>query len=224
MRSFRLVVLALASSAAVGLSPSMAAAQQAASSWQDAWFWGAYGGYTSFATSVARTNAPTIGLDWMITRQNIALNVFAEQSYFNAVSTVPDFSTPAQRLVNMTDMRRIGFAAMIFPPEMFTVKPYFNLGFAFNFVKTAAPQPPASFASAEARDSVQGRINDARAEGKVFGSFGVMKLYGRFAPFAQYTVMPTQGSGSWLVNGDGFTNIWSIGVRYNFGTSIGKTW
>src|ERR1700688_2311998 len=101
MRSFRLVVLAFAASAAVGLSPSAAAAQQTAPSWQDAWFWGAYGGYTSFATSVARTNAPTIGLDWMITRDNFALNVFAEQSYFNAVSTVPDFSTPAQRLVNM---------------------------------------------------------------------------------------------------------------------------
>ena len=153
-----------------------------------------------------------------------ALNVFAEQAYFNAVSTVPDFSTPAPRLVNMTDMRSLGFAAMFFPPEMFEVKPYVNVGFAFNFIKSAQPQPPASFSSAAARDSVQGRINDERTEGKLFGSFGVMKVMGRFAPFIQYTIMPTQGTGSWLVNGDGFTNIWSAGLRYNFGTSVEKKW
>ena len=224
MRSFRHIVLALAAIAAVGVSPSEGAAQQAAVPWQNSWFWGVYGGQTSFATAIARTTAPTIGADWVITRTRYALNVFAEQSYFNAVSTVTDFTTSAPRRVDITDMRRVGFSAMIFTPELKMVKPYFNVGWAFNFIKTAAAQPPASFASAAARDSMTQRITDARTSGKFFASFGVMPMYGRFAPFFQYTVMPTKGSGSWMINGEGFTNIWSLGLRYNFGTSVEKKW
>ena len=223
MPSCRHIVLALAATAAVGLSPSAAGAQQAPA-WQDSWFWGAYGGQTSFATSVARTNAPTIGVEWMITRTRYTLNVFAEQSYFNAVSTVPDFSTPAARRVNITDMRRVGFAAMFFLPEVSGMKPYFNAGWAFNFIKAAVPQPPASFSSAAARDSVLNRIDAARSNGKFFASLGLMQLSGKFAPFAQYSIMPTKGSGDWMVNGEGFTNIWSLGLRYNFGSSIEKKW
>ncbi|MFI5311983.1 MAG: hypothetical protein ACHQQ3_12160 [Gemmatimonadales bacterium] len=224
MRSFRNKVLALAAFALAGLTPAEGSAQQPAGSWQDSWFWGAYGGQTSFATAIARTNAPTIGIDWMLTRTRYALNVFADQAYFNAVSTIPDFSTPAARRVNITDMRRVGFAWTIFTPAVQMVKPYFNVGWAFNFIKTAAPQPPASFASVQARDSVLARIDDARSQGKFFGSFGVMPMYGKFAPFAQYTIMPTKGTGDWMLNGEGFTKIWSIGLRYNFGTSIEKKW
>src|ERR1019366_7012470 len=187
MRSFRHIVLALAASAAVGLSPSAAAAQQAAGQWQDAWFWGAYGGYTSFATPIARTNAPMIGIDWMITREHFALNVFAEQAYFNAVSTVPDFPTSAPRRVDIQDMRSVGFAAMFFTPELYRLKPYFNVGYAFNFIKTGTPEG-SFYASPAAQDTVLGRINDARSIGKLFGSFGVMSVFGRFAPFFQYTV------------------------------------
>jgi hypothetical protein len=222
MRSFRPIVLALAASAAVGLSPSGASAQRAAAAWKDSWFWGVYGGYSAFSTSVERPHAPTIGIDWMLTRTHFALNLFAEQAYFNAVSTVPDFSTPAARRVDITDMRRVGFAAMYFTPEVGGLKPYFNAGFAFNFIKQAAPEPPASFVSTAARDTVLGRIDDAKANGKVFGGFGVLKTFGRFAPFAEVAVMPTQGSGNWMINGNGFAYLASIGLRYNVGTSIEK--
>jgi hypothetical protein len=223
MRSLRLNVLGLAALAAAGLTPAGAAAQEKAASWQDSWFWGAYGGYTSFATSVAHTNAPTIGADWVITRSRYALNVFAEQSYFNAVSTVVDFPTTAPRRVDITDMRRVGFAAMIFTPSYKLLKPYVGLGYALNFIKTGTPEG-AAYASPAARDSVLLRVRNARAAGKPFGDFGLMLVWRRFAPFAQYTVMPTQGTGNWFVNGQGFTNIWSAGLRYNFGTSIEKNW
>lgn len=223
MRPFRVTTLALAAAAAVGLAPTALAAQQRATGWQDSWFWGAYYGYTSFATTIARTNAPTIGADWVITRSRYALNVFAEQAYFNAVSTVPDFPTSAPRRVGITDMRRVGFAAMIFTPELSRLKPYLGLGWSFNFIKAGTPEG-SFYASPAARDSVLQRVNDARAMGKFFGSLGVMAMYGKVAPFAQYTIMPTKGSGDWMVNGNGFTNIWSAGVRYNFGTSIDKKW
>jgi len=223
MRSFRVIVLALAASAAVGLVHSAAAAQQPATGWQDSWFWGAYGGQTSFATAIARTNAPTIGVDWVITRSRYALNVFAEQSYFNAVSTVPDFPTSAPRRVDITDMRRVGFAAMIFTPELRQLKPYLGLGWSFNFIKEGTPEG-SFYATPAARDSVLQRINNARSIGKFFGSLGFMASYGKFAPFAQYTIMPTKGSGDWMVNGEGFTSIWTAGIRYNVGSSISKKW
>ena len=223
MRSFRHIVLALAASAAVGLSPSAATAQQPAATWQNAWFWGAYAGSTSFATSIARTNALTMGIDWMITREHFALNIFAQQAYFNAVSTVQDSGSMALRRVDIQDMRSLGFAAMIFTPELYRVKPYFNVGYAFNFINSGTPEG-GGFTSPAAQDTVLSRINNARAMGKMFGSFGLMTVQGRFAPFIQYTMMPTQGSGAWLVNGSGTTNTWTVGLRYNFGTSVSKKW
>lgn len=223
MRSLRRLAFAVLASAAVGIAPSSAAAQRSAASWQDSWFWGAYGGYTSFGTRLANTNAPTIGLDWVITRSRFALNVFAEQSYFNAVSTVADFPTAADRKVNITDMRRFGFSAMLLTPSWKIIHPYVGLGYAFNFIKQGTPQG-SFYASPAARDSVIARVNDARSAGKPFGNLGLMIIVGRVAPFAQYTVMPTRGTGNWMVNGEGFTNIWSAGLRLNLGSSIEKKW
>jgi hypothetical protein len=221
MRPIRFPALALVVCAALA-APRALAAQQAIAPWQDSWYWGAYGGQTTFATSIARTyGAPTIGVDWVITRTRVALNVFAEQSYFNAVSTVPDFPTSAPRRVDIVDMRRVGFAAMVFGPDLGMVKPYAGFGWSFNFIKEATPQGT-SFASAAARDSVLKRIDDARSAGKLFGDIGFMLMYKKFAPFVQYTVMPTQGAKSSLINGDGFTNVWKAGLRYNFGSAIEK--
>ncbi len=117
-------------------------------------------------------------------------------------------------------MRRVGFSALIFLPEI-KVKPYVGFGYSFNFIKQAVPEGQ-FFATPEARDTVMSRVDAARAQGNLFGKIGVMYLWRRFAPFAEYSVMPTKGSGDWYLNGNGMTNIWSLGLRYNFGTSIDK--
>ena len=189
----------------------------------NAWYWGMYGGQTSFATTIARTNAPMFGVDWMITRTNFALNVFAEQSYFNAVSTVTDFPTSAPRRVDIQDMRRVGGSGMIFLPQYHYFHPWFGAGYAFNFIRQATPEG-SSFASPAARDSITARVNAARAQGKMFAEFGMMFSYRQWAPYAQYTVMPTQGTSNWFVNGDGFTNIWKLGFRYSFGPAFNERW
>ena len=122
-------------------------------------------------------------------------------------------------------MRRVGFAAMVFTPEYKSIKPYVGLGYSFNFINSAALRTCAgcaSFPSQAAADSNQQAIVDARAMGKMFGNVGVMYVWKRFAPFVQYTVMPTQGVSDWYLNGTGFTTIWTSGLRYNFGTSIEK--
>ena len=230
MRSSRLVVLSLAAIATVGLTPSTGAAQAATQGFTDSWYWGAYGGYTSFSTAFGtqslHTTAPTIGAEWMITRQKFALNVFVDQSYFTTSSSISSPTSGAPLAVNINDMRRVGFDLMLFTPEYRSFKPYVGLGYSFNFINSASLRtcagctPTAS--SQAAADSNQKAIVDARSMGKVFANVGVMYIYKRFAPFAQVTVMPTQGVSDWYINGTGFTTMAIVGLRYNFGSSIEK--
>lgn len=234
MRSIRLVVLSLVATAAVGLTPSVGTAQAPApapaSGFADSWYWGVYGGYTNFSTAYGSqnitTNAPAIGVDWMITRTRVALHVFADQSYFNTSSSIYTQNSGAAPLpVNITDMRRLGFDLMIFTPQYKAIKPYVGLGYSFNFINSATLRTCptcATFPSQAAADSSVRLINDARSMGKVFGNVGAMWVWKRWAPFAQMTVMPTQGNSDWFINGSGFTTQWALGVRYNFGTSIDK--
>jgi hypothetical protein len=229
MRSSRLVVLSLAAVASAGLTPSSGAAQSATQGFADSWYWGAYGGYTNFATAFGsanlRTTAPSVGAEWMLTRTKFALNIFLDQSYFSTVSSIASPTGSAPLAVNINDMRRAGFALMIFTPEYKAFKPYVGVGYSFNFINSAALQTCAgcsTFPTQAVADSNQKAIVDARTMGKAFGNLGVMWVYKRFAPFAQYTVMPTQGKSDWYLNGTGFTTMWALGLRYNFGTSIEK--
>lgn len=212
-------VLAAFSVAALGSAPLAA---QGTADWDvrpNSWYWGVYGGQTSFPTTIARTTAPMVGVEWTITRTRFALNIFAEQSYFNAVSTVPDSPSSAPRRVDIQDLRRVGGSAMMFLPPYKYFHPWFGAGYAMNFVRTATPQG-SSYASPADRDIVLDRIDQARVQGKLFGEFGMMASYKQWAPFVQYTVMPTKGTSSWLVNGEGFTNVWKLGWRYSFGSAI----
>lgn len=233
MRSIRLVVLPLVAAAAVGLTPSAGAAQSqapaTAAGFADSWYWGVYGGNTNFSTAYGSqnitTNAPAIGLDWMITRTRVALHVFADQSFFNTASSINSPTGAAPLPVNITDMRRLGFDLMIFTPQYKAMKPYVGLGYSFNFINSASLRTCATcttFPSQAAADSNNKAITNARSMGKAFGNVGVMYIYKRWAPYGQLTVMPTQGTSDWFINGTGFTTQFALGVRYNFGTSIDK--
>jgi hypothetical protein len=229
MRSIRLVVLSLAAAAAVGLTPSAGAAQSPTRGFADSWYWGVYGGYTSFTTAYGSqnitTNAPAIGVDWMITRTRFALHVFGDESFFNTSSSIGSPTGAAPLPVNITDMRRVGFDVMIFTPEIKAFKPYVGLGYSFNFINSASLRTCSTcttFPSQAAADSNYTAINDARSMGKAFGNLGVMYVFKRWAPYGQLTVMPTEGTHNWFINGTGFTTQFALGVRYNFGTAIDK--
>lgn len=225
MRSSRLPAAILTAIAASVLASAPLAAQGAAA-WDvrpDSWYWGMYGGQTSFPTTIARTTAPMVGVEWTITRTRFALNVFAEQSYFTAVSTITDFPTSAPRRVDIKDMRRVGGSGMLFLPQYKYFHPWFGAGYSFNFIREATPQG-SSFASPAARDTINARVETARTQGKLFGELGMMVAYRQWAPFLTYSVMPTQGSKSWFVNGEGFTSVWKLGFRYSFGPSIDEKW
>jgi hypothetical protein len=227
MRSSRVVVLSLATIAAVGFVPSAARAQSATRPFADSCCWGVYGGITNFATTPGagnlHTNAPTVGLDWMLTREKFALNIFANQSYFSTTSSIADINGGGALPVGINDMRQVGVSMMIFTPEISVLKPYVGLGYAFNFINSAK-LATCGACTAAAADSNKTQIVDARAMGKFFASVGVMWVYKRIAPFAQISLMPTQGASDWYINGTGFTTSLTAGLRYNFGTSIDKSW
>ncbi len=118
---------------------------------------------------------------------------------------------------------QVGFSFMLFGPEYRAIKPYVSLGYAFNFVNSAKLGTCGGCTPAAA-DSNATAIVDARAMGKFFANVGAMWVYKRWAPFAQLSIMPTQGASDWYLNGTGFTTSAIIGIRYNFGTSIDKSW
>ena len=223
MRSSRFTKAVLAALTGAMVAAAPAAAQQPASKWDvqpNAWYWGVYGGQTALFTTATTTLAPTVGVDWMITRDNFALNVFAEQAYFTAQSTV--FTGDSTANVNMQDMRRVGLAAMVFLPRVRVIHPWVSAGYAFNYITSATPAT--TVAAGPGRDQLLADVEGARAQSKIFGSAGVMIALRQWAPFAEFTMMPTKGSASWLVNGGRSANIWKAGLRYNFGSSIRSGW
>ncbi|MBI2409315.1 MAG: hypothetical protein HYV19_13545 [Gemmatimonadetes bacterium] len=202
--------------------PVVAAAQQAGAPIDNSWFWGVSGGRLSFPTYFHRIDAPMITADWLITRQRFGLQVYASQAYFTDSSTVADPNSSGLRKAQITDLRRVGFQGIMFLPSWRWVRPYAGVGYSLNYVKQAEPIGT-SFNSAAARDSAQARINDAKSAVKATFSGGFMVTYRKFAPYAQYTLMPTKGTGDWLINGNGATQFWEVGLRYNFGSSIDKS-
>ncbi len=224
MPSIRRCLLSL-SMVAAALTPGRGEAQQspplAPQPWQDSWFWGAYGGGTSLRTNVARVTAPTAGVDWFITRRAVALHLFAEQATFTGSSQLSIAGMASPRLVSIADLRRVGFGVTMLSPGAGSFKPYAELGYSLNLLGSATDSVR-SYATTAQRDSVNSAINAAKSSGKLFGSVGAMIMVGQWAPYAQATLMPTKGTGSSLINGDGVGYIVSLGLRYNFGRSSDK--
>lgn len=221
MRSARLlIVLGLI------LVPALASAQEK-NPFTDSWFWGVKVGNATLNTTSGRTNAPAFGIDWLITRTWYGLNISLDQAYFDAVSTVSNAGSAAangvERRVDIRDMRRASVAMTLFP-KVFneSVRPYVGLGYALNFIVRATSEGN-DFVSPQAKDTVLNRIQSAKSRGSALMTLGVQANVKRWAPFAQATVMPTQGAGGkFLINGSGFTYYLEAGIRYNFGSSIDK--
>ena len=201
------------------LTPALGSAQEK-HPFIDSWFWGAKGGLVTFRTEIARTTAPTIGADWLITRSKGALHVSLDQSYFDAQSVVANSPSGERRLVDIRDWRRFS-ASYYYMPRVFfgSVRPYAGVGMAFSFIPRAQPSSP-NFDGPAHRDTVLARINDAKSRASLLGTIGMQAQYRRFAPFVQATVMPTQGRNQFLINGDGFSYHIEGGLRFNFGSSI----
>jgi opacity protein-like surface antigen len=204
------------------LVPSIASAQ-GKPAFADSWYWGGKGGLAVLRTSVAKTEAPVIGGEWLITRSRWGLNLSFDQAYFDAVSTVEDAPTRGVvRRVDIRDMRRFTMAMNAYPTVLFGgLRPYAGLGYAINFV-TQATSEGNQFENSMARDTVLARIEDSKTRGSWVMTGGLQLDFWRLAPFAQATIMPTKSNTPFFINGNGFSYYLEAGLRVNFGSSIEK--
>ena len=153
MRPNRSLITGLALIASV---PVAAQAQQGRL-FDNSWFWGAGAGTLTYWTSTtAHAEAPSINLDWLITRRHFALLVDFDQTFFVAHNltyvdqgryytdtTLTNYYNVAYYAqATVRNSRHITASFMAFPGSG-PIRPYAGLGIAANFIQggvtTSAP-------------------------------------------------------------------------------------
>ena len=216
----------LATAAVLAAVISQPSAAQEGRQFKDAWFWGAKGGVVAFSSNGGTDNspAPSVGIDWVITRSIGGLYVSFDQTF---LSTETRFSTIgangfADPLARVHNERRLALAALVFPMQSPRFHPYFGLGGAVH--KIGSYNYLTDFTSAGqysiAEDSIQSR--KVAISPLVMG--GLQMRATRFSVFGQtlVTFMPE----NYLINCPcskrGLRYSVEGGIRYNVGTSIDK--
>ena len=209
MRMTRLFLAGLLCAAIV---PATASAQRTRD-FEDSWFWGVKGGVSAFSPVYGDTEtAATFGAEWLITRTHGALYVSVDQANINAVSAVYDPTAEGSvRAVEIDKLRRVGFAALMFPKKFGHVRPYAGLGLSLNLIGDAFPVLTGD--EDDVTDAVYERIDDRKSQASLLGMGGVQVQFGRAGVFGQASFMP---SNSRFLLDDGLA-FFEFGVRYNFG-------
>ncbi len=213
MRKTSLLIAAL--TAAAALAPAAGSAQRPRD-FDDSWFWGAKAGVSTFSPTLGSSQSTaTYGVDWMITRTRGGLYVSGDESNVSAVSAVLDPSTSVGfRSVNVSKLRRLGFAALAFPYTFGRFRPYAGLGLMVSVVGTATPVLGASETTVD--DQVLQRIDDRRSQAGLLGMAGLQMQFHKLAVFGQASFSPS--ASDFLLNNSAL-GFYEAGVRYNFGTS-----
>jgi hypothetical protein len=138
--------------ASLALLPAIAQAQPG-SNFNNSWFWGVNGGMlTYWTTSVAHAQAPSVGVEWMITKKHVALYIGFDQTFFK--STTAQFQNVGVQFADSTlnqttagnrqftqtasvhNSRHIDLAFLGFPGSG-PIRPYAGVGIGVNFVQNA---------------------------------------------------------------------------------------
>jgi hypothetical protein len=213
MRTVRWLSLGLALATVL---PSAALAQEGRL-FKNAWFWGAKAGFTSFSTDrVTNAVAPSIGVEWLITRSRGGLYVSADQSFFNEQTTIYTQAYGPHRMT-MENMRRVTIAGLAFPFNIGTLRPYGGVGLALNFIQKVTPVDP--FTSADQETLVTRRALDTKDRAAFIVMTGVQLQYHRFSAFGQASVMPAQAR--FMLHSRPVYHL-EGGIRWNVGTSIDR--
>jgi hypothetical protein len=184
----------------------------------DSWFWGVKGGVSTFSPSYGDSKtAATYGLEWLITRSRGALYVSADQANVNVTSSVFDPSADnSLRDVSVDKLRRVGFAALVFPKQFGRLRPYGGLGVTLAFIGKAYPLTSGS--ETEVDDDVFERVDSHKSMAAVMGMAGVQAQFNRVGIFGQASYMP--GNKDFLLSDA--LGFFEFGVRYNLSTSRGS--
>lgn len=205
--------LAISAMSVGAVIPSTAAAQDVEARFVDSWFWGVRGGAMSVKTNAQDKFAPMVGLEWLITRKRVGLNLAVGQSFFNDVSTVvpDDLGSPSE--VRLQDYRFASASLYAFPTEWGNLRPYAGVGVALNQIRNASPQSPLDPGTAQ-------WVSDSRSVVSAVLTLGAQAQVQNVAIFGEASLLPTKHE--FLLNGSEV--IWALnaGIRFNLGSSIEK--
>ena len=214
MQKLKAVAVAVVATLVVSASASA----QEMRNFDNSWFWGFKSGINTFsAPGHGNTSTVDLGIDWLITRTQGGLYVSGNQSIFKRDVDVYDpASSTGQRKVQVSDLRRISFAAVAFPKHFGGITPYGGIGYTIAVLGDARVYVDTTSANPSPNVAFLDKVDQLRSRGAVFGMGGVQIQTKRAAIFAQETMLPSNGQFMF----PSVLSFFEFGVRYNFGSSI----
>jgi hypothetical protein len=216
MQKLRAVAVAVVATLVVSASASA----QEMRNFDNSWFWGFKSGVNTFsAPGHGNTSTVDLGIDWLITRTNGGLYVSGNQSIFKRdVDVFDPASNTAQRTVQVSDLRRISFAAVAFPKHFGGITPYAGVGYTIAVLGDARVHVDTTSGNPPPNNAFLDKVDLARSRGAILGMAGVQIQTKRAAIFAQETMLPSNGQFLF----PSILSFFEFGVRYNFGSSIDR--
>lgn len=218
MRTIRALTVA---AVVVASLPTIAAAQHGRQ-FKDSWFWGLKaGGFTLADSGRKYIQAPSVGVEWLITRSKGGLYVSGAQSFFTQHTfTLRDPAADSGlRPISLKNMRRLDVALMGFPGEHVRFHPYVGAGFSVAQIASAEPEGP--FGNVDQLNYAAAVIQEEKVGVSPFFIGGGQWRMRRFSLFGQLTASPAQRN-FLAYNGRPWNFGYEAGLRYNFGTAIAK--
>jgi opacity protein-like surface antigen len=138
--------------ASLALLPALAQAQPG-SNFNNSWFWGVNGGMLTYWTAnLAHAQAPSVGVEWLITRKHIGLYIGFDQTFFktqgtsftniglqfadSTLNTGTAENVAFNQAITIHNSRHIDLAFLGFPGSG-PIRPYAGVGIGVNFVQNA---------------------------------------------------------------------------------------
>jgi hypothetical protein len=213
--------MAIATAVVVAL-PTVGSAQRGAR-FTDSWYWGIKtGGFTLADSGGHYVQAPTLGIDWMITRWHGGVYVSGSQTWFSQHTfTFRDPVSPDSGLrpILIKNLRKLDVMLMGFPGDWLTFHPYGGVGFSAEEVSTVVPL--GVFTNDDQLIFANQVIADERAAFTPIFMGGAQWRLPHISVFGQLSASPAQKRFI-MYNGKPFNFAYEFGVRYRLSTSIDR--
>jgi len=214
MQKLRAVAVAIVATIVVSASANA----QERRNFDNSWFWGFKSGINTFTVpGHGNTSTVDLGIDWLITRTKGGLYVSGNQSIFQRDEQVADqASRTGERTVRVHDLRRVSFAAVVFPKHFGGITPYGGLGYTIAVLGDA--QVFVDSANTFPNNAFLDNVESMRSRSAVMGMGGIQIQTKRAAIFAQETLLPSNTNFLY----SSVLSFFEFGVRWNFGSSIDR--
>lgn len=242
MPRFRSAAIAIA---LLALFTPRAEAQQGRR-FENAWYWGLRAGQVVYSTpgvvgnemhgfgpwaylNTADENklAPSVGLEWLITRKRGGLYVAYSQGILDKDLQFAraNFSDTTYAMARISGLRRFDMAGMMFPMVERIAQPYVGIGATIFQVGDLSPvlqfnsATGAPAGAAEQMDTLSAQLLDRKASVSPLVVLGLQARLRPFSVFAQASgvSLPDQFI---LQRKSRYSISYEVGIRYNVGSSI----